>query len=308
MTSTEDETLNILRIVIISIAVTGLILNALSIFILNDNSLKHRFYKYLMCKSFIDFLVCASGGLVTRNILFHQFNDVLKELALRNLLNSSALSECYLVANRYFSITFTCERVRKIPFKYYFGIIFVIPTILLCPQFFWLEYENDTKNRSIMIIPMDNKYFINFGIFSVCFENIVPILIVTIGSFKVIQKYKQRMSLKRSIKNRTLPQPIVRNQFMTHERHLMITTLLLNAVFLTVRIIDMVTEMIYRKHIFSTKTPLKPETWMVLILEVKHLLVITSFAFNIFIYIFSDRNLKSVLVSYFEKVTKNYFD
>ncbi len=39
----------------------GLIMNALCIKILAHSSLKHRFYKYLMCKSICDILVCFIG-------------------------------------------------------------------------------------------------------------------------------------------------------------------------------------------------------------------------------------------------------
>ena len=116
-----------------------IVFNALNVIILNDKSLKHRFYKYLQCKSSIDMFICGLGGLYQRrNFIKFPLDDFIVALVFRILLVTSAFSECYLVLNRYFSVSLNHEKFRKLPFKYYISFIFGFPLLLFCtPLYFF---------------------------------------------------------------------------------------------------------------------------------------------------------------------------
>lgn len=93
--------------IIPSVSAIGVILNIFSIFILNHKSLKHNFYKYLICKSIINLLTCVVGmGFKNSYCRQCSFDDNFEMMIYRNygvcipiriLLLTSVLSEIVIV-------------------------------------------------------------------------------------------------------------------------------------------------------------------------------------------------------------------
>lgn len=93
--------------IIPSVSAIGVILNIFSIFILNHRSLKHNFYKYLICKSIINLLTCVVGmGFTNSYCRQCSFDENFEMLLYRNygicipiriLLLTSVLSEIVII-------------------------------------------------------------------------------------------------------------------------------------------------------------------------------------------------------------------
>lgn len=193
---------------------------------------------------------------------------------------------------------FLSEKFRKLPFKYYISFIFGFPLLLFCTPLYFFSLKQDVDNVTIVDIPVNNAALYHYLIFLFLIENIVPTFFVTLFSSMLIFKYKERMK----IKYRAIGYSVVRRQFLVNDCHFTIIILMLNAIFLIFRMLDFGTELIHRIFVFSEYgNRFKYEgQWLAILIECKHLVLVLSFALNIFMYTAKDLNLKRILVSYYK--------
>ena len=192
-------------------AFAGFILNLANIKLLAHKSLKHRFYKYLMCKSILDGIVCFLGmgylnnqsiPALTENywLLFYKLYIV--KIPLRIEFMVLSLSEIYLTFNRIYAFSNSKNRLSYIPIKYYMMIIIGFPFSLSIIPYFSLSIKelNQTGVYYWSTTTFGfSKLFLFYTLLVLVFESIIPTILLIAFNIIVLYKYKKRSKFRISL-------------------------------------------------------------------------------------------------------------
>ena len=282
----------------------GLILNLASIKMLRHKSLKHQFYKYLICKSICDSFVCLHGiGYLNSNsayshqnvyntysMLFYQINIIRNPL--RCVFFISAASELGLTFIRIFSFSSKVNRLNSISIKYYMAIIVFVPVSVSTLPYFTVDIiaTNVTGIYYWTSNPFGLSAFYKYYILIVLFiESVIPTILLVMYNLIVLIKYRRHMNEKHKLTKNCLKKSDVRFTKMI---------LVLTGIFFVTHFFDMVMAILLRYYYYyagdNVTISQLARSLINFLRQFVYLLQYTQYAFNIFIYVANDPNLYKI--------------
>ena len=189
----------------------GCICNFMFLILVSHKSLKHKFYDCLWTKAFCDLIVSIIGIGYLNNACVECIKDrtywalfynlYMIKIPLRIALVASTYTEIYLILNRLISLF-----KPKSTFLYFnkwlflFCIYFFVSLVCL-PFVFTLEIVKETNDDDqFIIIQKSQSGFIGFIIISLCFVQLVPMILLIVLNLMSIIKYRMTITKLKKMK------------------------------------------------------------------------------------------------------------
>lgn len=274
----------------------GFILN-LSIFILLfKNNFKHRFYKYLSCKSLIDTILCLIG-IVSTNSFCHfchenssntYFVFILKiytvRFSLRIFLVISSFLEIFLYLNRYMTIKNKKNIFSNIRIEILMISLFTTAFLFFLP---YLHF--------IRIIKVDDEYTIDYtkSMMTIIYSMIITILEIL---FPIISVLALNIIIQKSYRTRIKRKPIRKAKFIK-------IVILLGITYVIFRSSDFICALISRIFYFFKIDNKYWEALVNLLRNISFSLLFFSLSINVIIYFTMDKNIFALVKKYLRIVS-----
>lgn len=284
------------------ISVIGLFLNLSITILLGKNKFKHKFYKYLGCKTVIDLIICINGiGFmnsfcsicqenVSNTLLVQIYKLHLVKNSLRVLLALSSLFEVFLSLNRYMTITNKKNIFTDIRTRILIPGLFLFSFLLLVPYLLWITIQKQ-GTEYIIIYNLSSKLAMVHSLIVLFFEFLFPIASVFFLNIIIHTSYQKRL------KNRSV-RPIRKVKFIK-------IVLILGVLFLIVRGCDFIVSIIKRLLTFfkmDSECSEYTESWINLVRQITFLMLYLSLSLNVIIYYLMDKNIRAVVKRYLNQV------
>ena len=287
------------------VSLVGFFLNLASINLLTNKRLKHKFYKYLKCKSICDTAVCLLGiGYLNSNcfqcvdgsygtfaMLFYKLYII--KFAYRITLLSSALSEIYLNLNRIFSFSNRNNLLNNMPVKYYMTCVVLTPVVFAVIPYLGVEIKrmNESNMYSVSTTSFGKTAFFQYYVLlSLALESVLPTLILISINLVVLIKFRQRMNFKINMNIQTTS--FIKKTEVRFTKMILILT----GTFTLTRFLDMISAISYRYvNYFQIKCDEDAKSAINFFRQFTYLLLFLQYVFNIFVYVKVDPNLRRLL-------------
>ena len=293
-------------------AFAGFILNLANIKLLAHKSLKHRFYKYLMCKSILDATVCFLGMGYLNNQSIPTFTDnywllfyklYIVKIPLRIEFMVLSLSEIYLTLNRICTFSKTKNRFSNISIKYYMLIIIGFPFSLSIIPYFSLSIRelNQTGVYYWSTTTFGfSKLFLFYSLLVLFFESVIPTILLIAFNLVVLFKYKSRLKFRISLNIQT-----IENIKKTDHRFTKMI-IIVTGVYSVTHFFDMLSAIANRLVVY-TEFQYSDQTYSIIFFfrAATYLLLYLQFVLNIFIYISIDPNMRKIFEKHLFHVNIN---
>ena len=288
--------------IIPGLSAIGMVLNLLITILLGKNKFKHKFYKYLCCKTIIDVMICFNGigfmnsycSICQENIsntfLLQIYRQHLVKNSLRVLLSISSLFEVFLSLNRFMTILNKKNIFSDIRTSILMTVIFLICFTLFIPYLILITIQ-EHKKKYIIVYNFSNPFAIFHSLIVGCVEFIIPLFSVFVLNILIHKSYQKR------IKDRTV-KPIRKVKFIK-------IVVLLGTLYLIVRSCDFFVSIIKRLCYFfkmNKEYSDYSESWINLIRQISFSMLYLSLSLNVIIYFLFDKNIYGHIKRYLNKV------
>ena len=292
--------------VITAISLIGLILNVLNIKLLMHKSLKHEFYRYLMCKSILDSIVCLFGvGYLNNNclqcfpsyistygVLFYRLYVI--KIPLRMILVASVLSEVFLTLNRLKSFS-NEKNTFNIALKYYLLVLITLPSIIGGIAYFSVEIKQLNQTHEFYWETTEfgtSDFYRLLSVTLLVVESVIPIGILVLFNCMVLIKFKSRIKLKLNL-NIQSPEFLRKTEIRFTKLILILTSL-----YAIVHFLDTLCAILNRYYNHNLTVYDYSQSIRNFFRQITYFFLFLLYAFNIFIYIAVDPNLYKLVKDY----------
>ncbi len=282
----------------------GVLLNSLGLIVMLNKTLLHPMYKFTWCRTICNALVCFFACGIAKTIDFDLpgtyfqkvFQTYLIALPLRMAYFSSTISDFILILNRFFVITERRVRLLNISKIANLAICCMFPIFFYMPSYFIFRLEAFGSGETYVFKLTHFGQTKVFQIWAALVYLLETFLgVVVLGFFNVLSVVRFREKMRRKAH-------LLKNRTETRRAEIMFTkmVLILTTICLITRLIDVVARALVRLHYlkmyeFSDVT----KSWIVLYHDVSSVLIVSSHAFDILVYILMDPNLRRCTIRLF---------
>ena len=294
------------------VSLLGFCLNLLSIKLLAAISVKHKFYKYLLCKSIWDALICLLGvGYLNSNCAVCNENNIntywtlfykvyVIRISLRILVSTSTLCEILLTFNRALSFSTKRNLLNHWSIKCHMLCCLMVPFSVGVPVIFSFQLKplNQTHMFYWTLTSFgETRFFQCYTLVLLIVEYFIPICLLLILNLIILSKYKRRMRAKLSLS--IVATQVIRKSEIRFTKIILIVT----GVFVISRALDMMGSLFSRlEYILIINYIVLDKALINLMRQITYLVVLLQYTVNIFIYVSIDPNLLELLNDYCSKL------
>ena len=279
------------------------------VIILKRKELKHYIYNYFLVKAIINLLICvigigyrsAYGITFPASTIGTYANIFLEKYVVRNslkmLFGCSTFNEIYMITERYFTIKDKKKWFLRVKLKFYVPFVFLFPIFMSIIFFFSTEIKK-VENKNLYTLEITELGMsIPFKLYSisvVVLINLIMLFALTIMNILTARAYMKYTNAKRNLGNR--------RSNSKKEKRFSRSIIILTIIHVTTEISE-VSLFFFKRTInfLNLKIDLEITEILICARQIVMLLTFAAHAFDAFIYVSIDQNLKRLIKNIFRR-------